>query len=634
MTLGTRSAALSRRGGVDPDVAEQLGFTVHDVVTDLRRDIEAVRLPLPIEGAGDAEASRVRLLAQLDEHLLPRLAELSSPALVVLAGSTGAGKSTIFNSLLRGDISDAGVLRPTTREPVVGIHPRDRPTLKAGPVTELARVVEHQGVPRGTALLDAPDLDSFVSQNRSTAAKLLEGADLWLFVTTAARYGDALPWEALDRARERGASVAMVLNRVSPEDLAEIRADLNARMRERGMTDAPLFVIPDVGPHEGLLDTRLVAGIGRWLAMMAGPERSRTVVLRTLRGAIKALPGWVDSLVEAVDAQGAAARELRRVVDAVLPGAQDEARSAVLAATSGGAQVAARFGELVARQRIDRVTVKDGVVRSTKRGGRAREEALGGLRDVVVQAAERALAAAGARTEEKLRAALSGPGAPPGGAQAAPQGGERESARAGRAAAGAAEWVADGDRLVAALGARVTGGADGASAEASAASAGANGSAGAGDAPAGANGDPADANSDPAGTGGGAGGADAAPARANGSAGAGDAGGQGVHDADALPAIDAAVVDAARKAFGPAGLSALLLAAALGNEDAARLAGRVLGEPAGELAARLRAGLADRTALAVADEARSVQSALEIPALADDAAAPLRVRLAELRRLT
>src|SRR5690606_10962346 len=97
-----------------------------------------------------------------------------------------------------------------------------------------------EGVPRGTALLDAPDLDSFVSQNRSTADKLLEGAVLWLFVTTAARYGDALPWAALDRARERGASVAIVLNRVSKDTLVEIRGDLNARMRERGMKDAPL----------------------------------------------------------------------------------------------------------------------------------------------------------------------------------------------------------------------------------------------------------------------------------------------------------------------------------------------------------------------------------------------------------
>ncbi|MBO0607801.1 GTPase domain-containing protein [Myceligenerans salitolerans] len=563
MTLGTRSAALGRRGGVDPDVAEQLGFTVHDVVQDLRGDIAAVRLPLPIEGAEEAEASRARLLAQLDEHLLPRLAELSSPALVVLAGSTGAGKSTIFNSLLRGDISDAGVLRPTTREPVVGVHPRDRVTLKAGPVTELARVVEHEGVPRGTALLDAPDLDSFVSQNRSTAGKLLEGADLWLFVTTAARYGDALPWEALDRARERGASVAIVLNRVGEDDLATIRGDLNARMRERGMTDAPLFVIPDVGPHEGLLESRLVAGIGRWLAMMAGPERSRTVVVRTLKGALKALPDWVDGLVDAVDAQGAAARELRRVIDVVVPDAEAVARAAITAGTAGGSQVTARFAELVASRRIDRVTMRDGVVRATRRAGRARSEALAPLREEARKAAERSISAAGARTEERLRAELAGPGAPAAGAAVAPSGKDRGQAREEWAAEQASAWVAESDRLVAALG-----------------------------------------------------GAEEAPGE------------------EPPVAVDEEAVLGARRAFGDAGLATLLLAAALGNDDAARLLGKVLGDAVDTLVRPLRADLADRTALAVAAEARSVQSALEIPALADDAAATLRVRLAELRRLT
>ncbi|HWV77008.1 MAG TPA: GTPase, partial [Isoptericola sp.] len=174
-----------------------MGVTVHDVARDLRRDVAAVELPLPIDGAEEATASRDRLLAQLDEHLLPRLKELSSPAVVVVAGSTGAGKSTLYNSLLGETVSEAGVLRPTTREPVLAHHPADADVMATGPVTELSRVVQHEGVPRGTALLDAPDLDSFVQQNRSTAQQLLEAADLWLFVTTAARYGDALPWQAL-----------------------------------------------------------------------------------------------------------------------------------------------------------------------------------------------------------------------------------------------------------------------------------------------------------------------------------------------------------------------------------------------------------------------------------------------------
>lgn len=551
---------LGRRGGVDPNVAEQLGFTVHDVVRDLRRDVAAATLPLPIDSAEEAEASRERLLAQLDEHLLPRLAELSSPAVVVLAGSTGAGKSTLFNSLLREEVSEAGVLRPTTREPVVGVHPRDVDTLTPGPVTELARLVKHEGVPRGTALMDAPDLDSFLSENRSTAHQLLEAADLWLFVTTAARYGDALPWQALDRARERGASVAMVLNRVPKENLTTVRADLNSRMKERGMKDVPLFIVPDVGPHEGLLAPKLVEPIQRWLGLMAGPERSRTIILRTLKGALGALPEWVMGLVAAVEEQGTTAFDLRNAVNSVVPDEQLAARTAVLSGAAGEGTVAARFAELASTRHISRVTVRDGIARTTKRAGKNREAVLVGLREEVEATAVRALVAAGVRTEESLRAVLAGPGAPPAGetllgADAAARAKERRTWGESHAT----EWSRLADDLVARM--------DGSATE----------------------------STEPD-----------APARAAG----------------------------ARKAFGDTGLAALLLATALGNDDSARLVDRVLGETASEAIEELQGELADKVALAVAEEARSVQSALDVPALADDAAAPLRVRLAELRRLT
>jgi hypothetical protein len=559
VTQGTRSAVLGRRGGVDPNVAEQLGFTVHDVVRDLRRDVAAATLPLPIDSAEEAEASRERLLAQLDEHLLPRLAELSSPAVVVLAGSTGAGKSTLFNSLLREEVSEAGVLRPTTREPVVGVHPRDVDTLTPGPVTELARLVKHEGVPRGTALMDAPDLDSFLKENRSTAHQLLEAADLWLFVTTAARYGDALPWQALDRAKERGASVAMVLNRVPKENLTTIRGDLNSRMKERGMKDVPLFIVPDVGPHEGLLDPKLVEPIQRWLGLMAGPERSRTIILRTLKGALGALPEWVLGLAAAVEQQGTAAFDLRNAVESVVPDEQLAARTAVLSGAAGEGTVAARFAELESTHRISRVTVRDGVARTTKRAGKARDAALAQLREEIEATAARAFVAAGVRTEERLRDTLAGPGAPPAGETILPSGSDRAKQRLAWGQEAAVGWSRVADDIVGRL--------DTSAAES--------------------------------------------------------------------PEPDAAARAAgARKAFGDQGLATLLLGTALGNEDSARLVDRVLGETTGEAIEELQGELADKVALAVAEEARSVQSALDVPALADDAAAPLRVRLAELRRLT
>ncbi len=57
-------------------------------------------------------------------------------------------------------------------------------------------------------MLDAPDVDSVEERNRALAAQLLAAADLWLFVTSAARYADQVPWEFLKAAAERSTAVA------------------------------------------------------------------------------------------------------------------------------------------------------------------------------------------------------------------------------------------------------------------------------------------------------------------------------------------------------------------------------------------------------------------------------------------
>lgn len=45
--------------------------------------------------------------------------------LAVVGGSTGAGKSTLINSLIGAEVSAPGLLRPTTRGPVCVCHPAD-----------------------------------------------------------------------------------------------------------------------------------------------------------------------------------------------------------------------------------------------------------------------------------------------------------------------------------------------------------------------------------------------------------------------------------------------------------------------------------------------------------------------------
>ena len=94
-------------------------------LVQLRAVVASARFPFHLPSAGPARDGAKTLVAQLDDYLIPRLRRLDAPLLAVLGGSTGAGKSTLVNSLIRAPISKTGALRPTTRAPVLVCHPDD-----------------------------------------------------------------------------------------------------------------------------------------------------------------------------------------------------------------------------------------------------------------------------------------------------------------------------------------------------------------------------------------------------------------------------------------------------------------------------------------------------------------------------
>jgi len=280
-----------------------------DALTDTRRVISAVELPLPTGREQQAQELMARMLDQLDHHLIPRVREESSPAVVVVGGPTGAGKSTVVNALLGAELTASGVLRPTTKTPHLFHHPLDASVLSE--VATRARVQPSDAVPRGLVIVDSPDLDSVRGENREIAQDLLEGADLWLFVTTPARYGDAIPWTALRKATERGASVAVVLNRVTPDVAGQVRRELVARLSEEQLSGLPLFVIPENAAVDVPRD--VLGGLGRWLDTVAAASAS-TIVERTLHGGIETMKEWLEDLANYMDDQAAAAKDVRAEV--------------------------------------------------------------------------------------------------------------------------------------------------------------------------------------------------------------------------------------------------------------------------------------------------------------------------------
>ena len=83
-----------------------------DVTEPLRRlrdDLRGVRLELDVPGAAEARRVRDDLVAQVDDYLLPRLEQMEAPVLMVVGGSTGAGKSRLDErGYIRPGLGDAG----------------------------------------------------------------------------------------------------------------------------------------------------------------------------------------------------------------------------------------------------------------------------------------------------------------------------------------------------------------------------------------------------------------------------------------------------------------------------------------------------------------------------------------------
>jgi len=233
------------------------------------------------------------------------------------------------------------------------------------------RMVADPQQPGGLALLDAPDIDSVSGANRELAAMLMAAADLWLFLTTAARYADAVPWAALRAAVARDAAIALVLNRVPPDAVAEVTAHLRRLLAEEGLTGAPLFVIAEAPLHDGLIPAASVDPIRRWLGELAGDATARAAVARrTLDGAIDNLAVELLPVADAADRQVLAAARLRELAGAPF----DAAVARVDELTADGSllrgEVLARWQEFVGASEMFR-SLETGMARVRDRVSRA-----------------------------------------------------------------------------------------------------------------------------------------------------------------------------------------------------------------------------------------------------------------------
>ncbi|GAA4364692.1 dynamin family protein [Paeniglutamicibacter cryotolerans] len=345
------------------------------LLADVRASLARISLPLAVPGVAEARRAAAAALEQLDDYILPRYASLEAPLLAVVGGSTGSGKSTLVNALVGRPVTRAGAIRPTTRQPVLLHHPSDARWLTDGRILpSLARVTDppqpggaplpadrvganpdtgaigsliliaDSEVPAGIALLDAPDIDSVSDENRRLANQLLAAADLWIFVTTANRYADAVPWKLLAEAARRRIMVSVVLDRIPAGVESEITADLRSMLRCEGLGEARIFAVAEA-ELDGLdmLPATSAIELKSWLDGLAADAGARRCVARqTLAGTVAGLAGTAAAISEALSGQEAARRDLARVVDAAF----DVAGETIVAATTDGTLLR---GEVLAR---------------------------------------------------------------------------------------------------------------------------------------------------------------------------------------------------------------------------------------------------------------------------------------------
>ncbi|WP_029289491.1 GTPase family protein [Cellulomonas sp. HZM] len=243
-------------------------------------DAAGERLPADLAAQARAVVARTRERAGLSaEHTV-----------VALAGSTGSGKSSLFNAIVGEDVAGVGVQRPTTSHALAMVTGDG-----AGPLLEWLEVgrrhelaVPPAGRPdAGWVLLDLPDHDSVVTEHRVRAERLVERADLLVWVVDPQKYADAALHERYLRplAQERELVTVVVLNqvdRLAPADAQACVRDLRRLLAQDGLPGARVLAV-SARTGQGLDELRTLladaaarreAATRRWAADLAASGRA------------------------------------------------------------------------------------------------------------------------------------------------------------------------------------------------------------------------------------------------------------------------------------------------------------------------------------------------------------------------
>ena len=229
---------------------------------------------------------------------------------VALAGATGSGKSSLFNALAGEDVSVISPRRPTTaeagaavwgEEPAgelldwLGIHNRHQVTTTA----------DNVGLD-GLILVDLPDFDSRELRHRVEADRILERADVFVWVADPQKYADArLHDDYLRPLRHHDPVMLVVLHQVdrlrSTEDVERVRDDLRRLVRDDGAGDHDVWAT-SARTGQGVEELR--ARLGEVVAARNAAEARLVADVRTSAEDVgRGVAGTTPTFTEETDAR-------------------------------------------------------------------------------------------------------------------------------------------------------------------------------------------------------------------------------------------------------------------------------------------------------------------------------------------
>ncbi|MCL8251533.1 50S ribosome-binding GTPase [Aeromicrobium fastidiosum] len=191
----------------------------------------------------------------LSERATERLTLSGEHTIVALAGATGSGKSSLFNSLTDLELAGVGVRRPTTSWALacawgpdgaqgllewMGIPARHQ----VSRMSMLDRSAEDTKLD-GLVLLDLPDHDSTEVSHHVEMDRLVTHADLLVWVLDPQKYADAAIHDRYIRPMASYSDVTLVvlnqIDRIPFEQRDRALADVRRILADEGLPDVPVI---------------------------------------------------------------------------------------------------------------------------------------------------------------------------------------------------------------------------------------------------------------------------------------------------------------------------------------------------------------------------------------------------------